>query len=385
MARYVAQRLLAGLLTLWVVATLSFALMRLAPGGPFQHDKPLAPAVEANLRRTFGLAKDVLAAEAGTLLRFLVRPGQHVTAGSVLAELRLADGTLFAARAERDLAVVALIGQPGRQVRAGEPLLSRATSGLEQYVAAMQSYARLDFGVTYKSEGAETVLATLQRAFPVSLELGLAALLLALAVGVSAGLLSGLRQGSRLDHTVMTVALLAVSMSSIVLGPLLKLIFCVRLRWLDVGGWQPLALDWPHLQVKILPAVTLGLIYAAWFARLTRAGMLEVVRQDFVRTARAKGLPERLVVLRHALRGAILPVVSFLGPALAGIVTGSTVIEQVFQVPGVGEFFVTSAVNRDYPMVMGTVVLYSTLLILANLAVDLLQAALDPRVRSRDV
>ncbi len=381
MARYLLHRLLAGLLTLWVVASLAFGLMRLAPGGPFQKDKPLAPAVEANLRRTFGLAADVPSPAAGTLVRFLVRPGQQVAAGAPLAEIRLENNVLTQPSASRDLAVIAQVGAPGRVLRVGDPLLARATSGWEQYGHAMWSYAHLDFGVTYASEGADTVLATLARAFPVSLELGIWALFLALVVGVSAGLVSGLKPNSRLDHVAMTGALLAVSMSSIVLGPLFKLIFCVQLRWLDVGGWQPLAFDWPHAQVKILPVLTLGLIYAAWFARLTRAGMLEVIRQDFVRTARAKGLPERLVVLRHAFRGAILPVVSFLGPALAGIVTGSTVIEQVFQVPGVGEFFVTSAVNRDYPMVMGTVVLYSSLLIAANLFVDLLQAALDPRVR----
>ena len=382
MAHYLVRRLVAGLVTLWVVASLSFGLMRLAPGGPFQRDKPLAPAVEANLRRTFGLAEDVPSPVAGTLVRFLVKPGQSVQAGQPLAEIRLPNGQLTQPSEPSELQVIALAGEPGRVLRAGDPLLARATSTWAQYGHAMWSYAHLDFGVTYASEGAETVMATLSRAFPVSLELGLLALLLALLLGVSAGLVSGLYPNSRLDHLSMTGALLAVSMSSIVLGPLLKLIFCVQLRWLDVGGWQPLALDWPHVQVKILPTLTLGLIYAAWFARLTRAGMLEVVRQDFVRTARAKGLPEHLVVMRHAFRGAILPVVSFLGPALAGIVTGSTVIEQVFQVPGVGEFFVTSAVNRDYPMVMGTVVLYSSLLIAANLLVDLLQAAIDPRVRA---
>jgi oligopeptide transport system permease protein len=382
MARYLLRRLLAGLVTLWVVASLSFGLMRLAPGGPFQKDKPLAPAVEANLRRTFGLAEDVPSPLAGTLVKFIVQPGQEVTRGQVLALSNLANGQQVQIVAPYDMQVLALSGQPGRALHVGDPVLARATTAWQQYGHALWSYAHLDFGVTYASEGAETVLATLAKAFPVSLELGFLALLLALVLGVSAGLISGLYPNSRLDHLSMTGALLAVSMSSIVLGPLLKLIFCVNLRWFDVGGWQPLALDWPHVQVKILPVLTLGLIYAAWFARLTRAGMLEVVRQDFIRTARAKGLPEHLVVMRHAFRGAILPVVSFLGPALAGIVTGSTVIEQVFQVPGVGEFFVTSAVNRDYPMVMGTVVLYSSLLIAANLLVDLLQAALDPRVRA---
>jgi len=179
----------------------------------------------------------------------------------------------------------------------------------------------------------------------------------------------------------MTAALIAVSASSLVLGSVLLLVFCVWLQWLPWGGWEAFSYDWVHFQVKILPTATLALVYAAWFARLTRAGMLEVINQNWIRTARAKGLSEWQVVSRHAFRGAILPAVSFLGPALAGIVTGSVVVERIFAVPGIGEYFVTAAVNRDYPMVMGTVVLYSALLILANIAVDVAYAALDPRVR----
>jgi len=381
MAAVVLRRLLQGLITLWIVMTLSFALMRVAPGGPFDRDKPLPPAVMANLGRTFGLAADVPSPVSGTLLRFAAKVRAKVREGQVLALLRAPNGHELEVRAERDLVLVQTIGDPGRVVRAGQPLCVRETSVLEQYVASLKSYAHFDLGVTYASEGATSVMRNLMQSFPISLELGLCALILALVLGVGAGLLAGLKRNTWIDYVSMTTALGAVSLSSIVLGPLLVLIFGVWLRWLPWGGWEPFSFRWEHLQVKVLPVVTLALVYAAWFARLARAGVLEVINQDFIRTARAKGLSEFAVVLRHALRGALLPVVSFLGPALAGIVTGSVVVERIFSVPGVGEYFVTAAVNRDYPMVMGTVVLYSSLLIVANIAVDIAYAALDPRVR----
>jgi oligopeptide transport system permease protein len=366
MGAFVLRRLGAGVLTLWVVVTLSFVLMRLAPGGPFDKEKPLPPAVVANLKRTFGLARDVPSPVAGTLESWLVRPGQEVAQGQALALVSGAE-----VKADRALVVTQPIGVPGRILQRGEVLLVRETSVIEQYLASLSSYARLDFGVTYASEGSVTVMHNLAQAFPVSLEMGLYALVL----------LAGLKRNTWVDYLSMTLALIAVSASSLVLGSLLLLVFCVWLRWLPWGGWEAFAYDWPHLQVKLLPSVTLALVYAAWFARLTRAGMLEVISQNWIRTARAKGLSEWQVVSHHAFRGAILPAVSFLGPALAGIVTGSVVVERIFSVPGVGEYFVTAAVNRDYPMVMGTVVLYSSLLILANIAVDVAYAALDPRVR----
>ena len=376
MGAFVLRRLAAGVLTLWVVVTLSFVLMRLAPGGPFDKEKPLPPAVVANLKRTFGLARDVASPVAGKLERWLVRQGEEVKEGQVLAVVSGRE-----VKADRDLVVTQAIGTPGREIKAGEPLLVRETSVLEQYLTSLSSYTRLEFGATYASEGSVTVMHNLKAAFPVSLEMGLYALVVALVLGVSLGLLAGLRRNTWVDYVSMTAALIAVSASSLVLGSVLLLVFCVWLRWLPWGGWEAFAFDWVHFQVKLLPTATLALVYAAWFARLTRAGMLEVISQNWIRTARAKGLSEWQVVSRHAFRGAILPAVSFLGPALAGIVTGSVVVERIFSVPGIGEYFVTAAVNRDYPMVMGTVVLYSSLLILANIAVDVAYAALDPRVR----
>jgi oligopeptide transport system permease protein len=209
---------------------------------------------------------------------------------------------------------------------------------------------------------------------PVSVELGLWALALALALGLGTGIVAGLRQNSFLDYSGMSLALVGISVPTFVVGPLLILLFARKLHLLDSGGW----VEWHHV---LLPAVTLALPFASRVARLARAGMLEIIGQDFIRTARAKGMPGRRIVLVHALRGAILPVVSFLGPGMAQLLTGSLVVEQIFGIPGLGNEFVTTALNRDYPVVLGTVITYGTLQILFNLAVDLLYGVLDPRIR----
>lgn len=382
MGAYVLRRLLQGLATLWVIATLSFALMRLAPGGPFDQEKPLAPEVRANLSRTFGLGADVAVPPplvGQTAAQVLVQAGQPVEAGAVLVQVQTNQG-LQAIRADRALTALAVLAKPGQPLGPG-PLLVRETSVLEQYQTALLSWLRGDLGVTYASAGTRTVTSVLGAAFPVSLELGAYALVLALLLGVGAGLLAGHYRNTWLDHATMAGALLAVSLSSLVLGPLLVLVVGVWLQWLPFGGWEAFVLGDGHWRVKVLPTLTLALVYAAWFARLTRAGMVEVGQQAFLRTARAKGLSETRILLVHALRPAVLPALSFLGPALAGIVTGSVVVERVFAIPGLGEHFVTAAVNRDYPLVMGTVLLYSSLLIVANLAVDVAYGWLDPRVR----
>lgn len=380
MSSFLLRRLLQGIATLWVVITISFALMRVAPGGPFDKEKPLAPAVIANLKRNFGLARDIAVNQPATIQQFFVHSGQSVSRNSLIAKLQ-SDGRTIDFVADADLVVTQTVGEPGRQLKAGDVLLVVETSLFDQYIATLFSYLRFDFGVTYASEGSKTVASIISKSFPVSLEMGLFALLFAVVVGVSIGMLAALKRNTWMDYLSMSAALAAVSASSIVVGPMLILFFGIYLKWLPWGGWTVLAFDWTHMQVKILPTLTLGLVYAAWFARLTRAGAIEVFSQDYIRTARAKGLSEWRVVTHHALRGSVLPAVSFLGPALAGIVTGSVVVERVFAVPGIGENFVTSAINRDYPLVLGTVVLYSTLLILANLAVDVAYAWLDPRVR----
>ena len=211
-------------------------------------------------------------------------------------------------------------------------------------------------------------------ALPVSLSLGVLALVLAVVAGVALGVRAGLRPGSAEDVSSMALALVGISLPNFVIGALLMIVFALRLGWLPVAGWG----SYSHL---VMPAVTLALPYAAYIARLARGGTIEVMQQDFIRTARAKGLPERVVVVGHALRGALLPVVSFLGPAAAGIMTGSFVVETLFGVPGMGQWFVKGAINRDYSVVLGTALVYFGLITLFNLAVDLALAWLDPRVR----
>jgi oligopeptide transport system permease protein len=211
-------------------------------------------------------------------------------------------------------------------------------------------------------------------ALPVSLSLGLLALVLAVVVGVALGVRAGLRPGSAVDHSSMALALVGISLPNFVIGALLMIVFALELGWLPVAGWG----GYPHL---VMPAITLALPYAAYVARLARSGTIDVMQQDFIRTARAKGLPERLVVARHALRGALLPVVSFLGPAAAGIMTGSFVVETLFGVPGMGQWFVKGAINRDYSVVLGTAIVYFGMITSFNLTVDLALAWLDPRVR----
>lgn len=215
------------------------------------------------------------------------------------------------------------------------------------------------------------------QSFPVSLQLGLNALALALVLGVAAGTWAALRQNRLVDHAVMTLSMTGISVPNFVIAPLLVLLFALTLGWLPAGGWDDGA--WRN---RVLPVIALALPQIAYIARLTRGSMIEVMRQPFIRTARAKGLPGRTVVLRHALRPAMMPVLSYLGPAAAGIITGSVVIEQIFGLPGLGRYFVQGALNRDYTLVMGVVLFYGVLIIAFNFAVDMLYGALDPRVRT---
>ncbi len=228
-------------------------------------------------------------------------------------------------------------------------------------------------GVSFKVQG-RTVLDLLLPAIPVSVSLGLLALLIACAMGLVLGIRSGLRPNSLADYSSMGLAMIGISLPNFVIGAALLIVFSLSLRWFPVAGWGSYA----HM---VLPAVTLALPYAAYIARLARGGTIEVMQQDFVRTARAKGLPESTIVVKHALKGALLPVVSFLGPAAAGIMTGSFVVETLFGIPGMGQYFVKGAINRDYSVVLGTAILYCALVTAFNLLVDLAYAWLDPRIR----
>ena len=302
MARYLAGRLAGVPPVLLVIVTVSFFVMRVAPGGPFDLERTLPPEVRANVEARYHL---------------------------------------------------------------DEPLA-------RQYVRYLGDVLRGDLGPSFRYPD-RTVTELIGLGVPVSLTLGVCALLFALVLGGAAGILAALRHNRLVDYLTMSLALGGVSVPNFVLGPLLMFVFALWLGWLPVAGWG----SWRHL---VLPTVTLGVLYTAYVARLSRAGMLEVLFQDFVRTARAKGLRESVVVLRHALPGAVLPVVSYLGPAAAGALTGSVVVETIFGIPGIGRYFVQSALNRDYTMVLGTVIVFSSLLVVFNLIVDLLYAWLDPRV-----
>ena len=302
MLRYILRRLAVSIPVIFLVATATFFILRLAPGGPFLSERAIPPEIQANLQAKYGL---------------------------------------------------------------DQPLWV-------QYGRYMQNLLRLDLGPSYKYPE-RTVNEIIADGFPVSLQLGLAALAFALLVGIPAGVVSAVKHRSLVDHLTMAVVLLGISIPSFVLGPLLIFIFSLTLYWF------PPAL-WGTPQQMVLPAVTLGMIYSVYIARLTRTEMLEVLGQDYIRTARAKGLSEFRVLRKHALNGALLPVVSFLGPAVANLVTGSIVVEKIFAVPGLGRYFVESAFSRDYTTVMGTVLFYAVLLILANLAVDVLYRFLDPRL-----
>jgi oligopeptide transport system permease protein len=305
MLGFIVHRLAGFPPVIFVIVSVSFFLMRLAPGGPFDQERALPEQVRANIEARYHL---------------------------------------------------------------DEPLG-------RQYLRYLGDVVRGDLGPSFRYPD-RSVNELLALGFPVSLTLGLCALAFAVALGGVSGILAALGRNSLVDYLTMTLSLGGVSVPNFVLGPILMLVFALGLGWLPVAGWD----SWRHL---ILPSVTLGAFYAAYVARLTRAGMLEVIGQDFIRTARAKGLRESVVVLRHALPGAVLPVLTYLGPASAAVLTGSVVVETIFSIPGIGRYFVSSALNRDYTMVLGTVVFYSVLLVGFNLLVDVLYAYLDPRVQVR--
>jgi oligopeptide transport system permease protein len=248
---------------------------------------------------------------------------------------------------------------------------------LVQYWDYLSGVLRGDFGPSFKYRDF-TVRELLVTGFPASLRVGGLAILLAVLVGITLGTVAALRQNSALDYAVMATAMTGIAIPNFVMAPLLTLIFGVWLSWLPVAGWEGGA-----PRNLVLPVIALALPQIAYIARLTRGSMIETLHANYVRTARAKGLRERIVVVRHALKGALLPVVSYLGPATAQVVTGSVVIETIFGIPGIGRYFIQGALNRDYTLVMGTVITYAVLIILLNLIVDLVYGLLDPKVKQR--
>ena len=245
---------------------------------------------------------------------------------------------------------------------------------LQQYFRYLGQIVMLDFGPSYQYKD-WTVNELIARGFPVSLTIGGTAMLLAFVVGTLIGVIAALRQNSAVDYSVMGVAMMGISIPNFVVAPLLILFLAVYAGWLPAGGWE-----WSFRHM-LLPVMTLALPVIAYIARLTRGSMIEVLHSNYIRTARAKGLPERMVLGRHALKPALLPVISFMGPATAGLITGSVVIERIYSIPGLGSYFVQGALNRDYTLVMGVVIFYGVIIVLLNFVVDLLYAWLNPKIR----
>jgi len=330
MFRFILRRLLETIPVLFVLATVTFFMLRLVPGGPFTAEKAVSKEIMRNLEAHYGLDKPLFNQYAAYL--WDITPKRF-------APWHLADGPDFDTKADFDL---------------------KASFGM-------------DLGPSFKYPN-RTVNEIIADKLPASLELGLLALSVALALGVPLGVIAAMKRNTGIDYAASTVAMVGICVPTFVMGPLFVLFFSLHLGWFSASGWY-FASD------RVLPAATLGLVYAAYIARLTRGGMLEVLNQDFIRTARAKGASESRIVVKHALRGGLLPVVTFLGPAIAGIISGSFVIETIFQIPGLGREFVTSAFNRDYTLVSGTVLLYAGLIIALNLLVDVVQVWLNPRLK----
>ncbi|WP_395018223.1 oligopeptide ABC transporter permease OppB [Dongia sp.] len=277
--------------------------------------------------------------------------------------IRLAPGGPFARERQVPPEVLAALN---RQYHLDEPLW-------QQFGRYIWDLLHGDFGPSFKYKDFRVTDLILQ-GFPTSLQLGLLAISLALIIGLSLGIWAALRQNTIIDYSTMGISMLGIAVPNFVVAPVLTLVFGLMLSWLPVGGWG-------HPANYVLPVIALCLSQIAAIARLMRASMIEVLRSNYVRTAHAKGLPERIVLRRHAIRAALLPVVSFLGPAIANIITGSVVIEQIFSIPGIGRYFVQASLNRDYTMVMGVTVFYGALIIFCNLLADLAYGLLDPKVR----
>jgi oligopeptide transport system permease protein len=306
---FFAKRLLEAATTLFVIASMTFLLLRVLPGGPFDSEKALPEEIKASIEARYGLDK---------------------------------------------------------------PLF-------EQYTSYLTGLVQGDWGESYKYLG-RSVTDIILETLPVSAELGLYSLLLALLIGIPLGVLAAAKHNSPFDTLAMLVAISGVALPSFIVGPILVMIFSFGIPFAFLHGSLPPAL-WDGWEYMILPIVTLGIRPAAIYARMTRGTVLEAIKQDYVRTARAKGLPESTVLFRHVLRNSLIPVLTITGPLFAGLLSGSFIIEVIFAIPGIGKHLVSSVSNRDYPLVMGLTLLYSALLVTSNLIVDILYSVADPRIR----
>ena len=349
MAQYIIRRLLHMVVVILVVSVITFGLMHAVPGGPFSREKALPEETIKMLNERYHL-DDPLWKQYGNYLYNVLIP--HITTTPPTTSL------------EDDFLISVKMGSVW--------------------------FRWMNFGPSYKSRS-RTVNDIFRQQLPVSGQLGVMALIVAIIIGGPLGVLSALKQNTIFDYVGMGISIFGVSVPVIVLGPIMVWIFGVTLKWLPPTGWGakppyflgvfPSKLGWDFFKFAIMPAVALGLGSSAIIARLTRASLLQTIREDYIRTARAKGLRERTVIVIHALKNSLIPVITILGPLFAALVTGTFVTELMFGIPGMGKYFVTSITNRDYPVIMGTILLYAVFLVFANLFVDIMYAYLDPRIR----
>ena len=332
MGRYVARRILWLFVVIFFVSLITFLIAHAVPGGPFSREKKLPPAVLKQLNAKYNLDDPLWLQYVNYM------------------------GGIFIPR-----------------IVVGEPSTSLLEDHLINIPLGNYTFQWMNFGPSYKSQS-RTVNDVFRENFPVSVELGFYAFLIATVIGVPLGVVAALKQNTAIDYLAMAVAIFGVSVPVIVLGPILIWLFAIQTPVFLPSGWGA-------LRAQVLPSIALGLGSSAILARLTRASLLQVIREDYIRTARAKGLAERVVVISHALRNSLIPVVTVMGPIFALLVTGTFVTETIFGVPGMGRYFVTSITNRDYPVIMGTILLLAVIIVVANLVVDLMYAWLDPRIR----
>ncbi|MBI5668624.1 MAG: ABC transporter permease [Chloroflexi bacterium] len=337
MGKFITRRILWMFMVLFVISIITFLLMRNVPGGPFTREKKLPEATIKLLNEKYNL-------DAPVIEQYLDYVGDIIVP-------RVVTGKLRPSSAEDYLISIPLSG-----------------SGDEQ-----KTLQWVNFGPTYKSRS-RSVNDIFRENLPVSFQLGVAALMIAIAIGVPLGTLAALKRNTIFDYMGMGTAILGVSFPVIITAPVLQYLFGVQWGLVPVTGWG-------SVEYAIIPAFALGFLHAALIARLTRASLLQVLNEDYIRTARAKGLAERTVIVGHALKNSLIPVVTILGPLLAALVTGTFVVETIFGIPGMGRYFVTSITGRDYPVIMGTILMYAFLLVIVNLLVDIAYMWLDPRIR----
>ncbi len=426
MGRFIVRRFLWMLVVLLLLSLITFALERAVPGGPFDREKSLPAVTVEMLNEKYGLDKSFLEQYGLFLYNVAVPRIHHVGPRHLFAV-----GPEFASELDRrqvseglrqqfqeqglGLSTVRVMvekagskwtvvsGETAYTVRKENDVLNvyindpdPSNSVMERYLLDIPlgggwHFRWINLGPSLQLKE-RSVAEIIQQNLPVSFQLGVLALTIAVIIGMPMGILAALKQNTVWDYLGMSVAIFGVSVPVIAMGPILQYIFGVLLKWLPPTGWGstppyiavffPRDYTWDGFwKFTIMPAFALGIGNSAIIARLTRASLLQVIREDYIRTARAKGLSERVVILRHALRNALIPVVTILGPMFAAVVTGTFVTEQIFGIPGLGRYFITSITNRDYTVIMGTILLYAVFLILANLAVDITYAWLDPRIR----